>query len=175
MKSLLSTETRNSNLSPPVDVHHLSDRAEAVRRIDVSALGAVVLEPPHVPIQFLGEVVSHLAGVVGAVAVHHFAEESLPRHVQRHDLKRQIAVVLHHLAMLPRPLGRLDQLPALLDGPGRRHFRGDVFAVIHRVNGHRRVHVPRRRHEHQVNVVTLANPFPIFRTGEDIRVVCRPG
>lgn len=59
-----------------------------------------------------------------------------------------------------RLLGGVHQLPALFERRGGGNFDSDVLAVLHGVNGHRDVQLPRGHDVHQVDVVTLAKLFP---------------
>jgi hypothetical protein len=52
-------------------------------------------------------------------------------HPQNERLVVAIAAVLKHHAVPPRLFGCIDQLPAILNGCGGRHFDGGMFAMLH--------------------------------------------
>ncbi len=100
------------------------------------------------------------------------AEKSLSGHVEHDQLEGHIAIILEHHQVPSGPLGGFDQLQALLDRPGRRDFAGDVLAMVHGVDRHVGVHIPGSRDPDQVEVLALAEFFPlILRAGVKFRVV----
>ena len=106
---------------PLVDAEIPGHRPEAMGGIEVPVAADVLGPAP----QALGAVLEHdLAQVVvvGALGVQQLAEEARLHHaVDQHLLVAVVAVLDHH-AVAARPLGDLDELPALLEGHRRRHL-----------------------------------------------------
>ena len=99
---------------------------------------------------------------VGRLAVQQLAEQPQAAEVQAEQFLAAVAAVLHHHAVLPRPLGRLHQLPAFVERDAGGHLREGVLAGIHRIHAHPRVPLPRRGDDHDVDVVALEHPLVIF-------------
>lgn len=98
---------------------------------------------------------------VGAFGVEELAQKAAPHHPQDHHLAPAVTTVLHHDAVAERVLGGFNQLPTAVDGVGRGHLGGDVFAGFHRRDTHRHVPLPGRGGEHQVEIVALTEPQKI--------------
>ena len=125
-----------------VDVEELADGPQSVGGVDVAAVGAVEFEAPValvvVPEGF--EVVD-----VGPLGLEQLAEEPVLRHVERRELEEVIDAVLEHHAVALPLLGRVDQLPALLERRGGRHLDGHMLALLHGVDRHRDGEPPLRK------------------------------
>jgi len=108
--------------------------------------------------------VAHVAEVVDvrALAVDELAELAMAHEVEREHLDIAVAAVLELHAVAARALGRLDARPALLQRHRRRHFDGDVLAVLHRVERDRRVQLPGRRDVDEIEVA-VAHRLPRLR------------
>ena len=144
-----------------MDVHDLGDRAEAVRRIGIAVVGGVVFETPHVVVA--GRIVHAQPAqvvVVGSLGVYDLAEKSLLGHVQRSQLEEVVAAVFEHHEVLAGFFRGIDQLPAFVEGQCRRHFRNGMLALLHCINGDRRVHLPVGADVDQIDVIQFAGLFP---------------
>ena len=82
------------------------------------------------------------------------------RHVERRQFEEIVNAVLEHHAVAPGLLGGVDQLPALVERHGCGNLDGHMLAVLHGVDGHRHMQLPRGADVHQVDVVALAELFP---------------
>ena len=100
---------------------------------------------------------------VAAFGVQDLAEDALPDHVEDHHLRTVVVAVLHHHAVLLVFLRVLDELPAIIEGHGRRHFGRGMLAVLHGGDAHRDVPFPRRGGEDEVDVLGLAQPLEVAR------------
>ena len=98
------------------------------------------------------------------LGVHGLAKESLAQHVKHHQLGPVVAAVLHQEAVLLLFLGGLDELPAVLDGLGGRHFGRCVLAVLHGREHHRNVPFPWGRGVDEVEVFLGAEPLEVARS-----------
>ena len=126
----------------------------------------IVFQPPHIVISgFVVEVQRAQVVDISSLYVHHLAEKPLLRHIQRSHLEKVVAAVFQHHAVAARLLGRIDQLPALVDRHRGRNFQRHVFPVSHRVDGDRSVQQPRRAVVDQIDVLPFADLFPILRAG----------
>ena len=135
-----------------VDVQALRDGAEPVRRIQVAvALRGMGAAPQ--PLTVGGELHRAQVVVVAALGVEQLPEQALPHQVEHQHLAPIVAAVLHHHAVLALPLGRLDQSPAIVHRVRRGHLRRRVLPVAHGLEAHRHVPFPRRRREHQVELL----------------------
>ena len=145
------------HLVAAVDVEQLAGGTEAVRGVDVAAVIPVEFQTPAVLI-----VVPESVEVVDirTFDMENVPEQSLPGHVERRQLEEVVNAVFEHHAVPLRLLGGVHQLPALFERRGGGNFDSDVLAVLHGVNGHRDVQLPRGHDVHQVDVVTLAKLFP---------------
>ena len=140
-----------------VDVQQLARGAESVRGVDVAAVLLVEVQPPVALV-----VVPELLQVVdiGALDVENLPEEPQLGHVERRQLKEVVDAVFEHHAVALRPFGRVDQLPALLERHRRGDLEGHVPALLHGVDRHRGVQLPRRGDVDQVDVVAAAELLP---------------
>ena len=145
------------HLIAAVDIQQLAGRAEAVRGIDVAAVRLVEVEAPValviIPVGF--EVVN-----IGAFGVEYLAEQPVLSHVERRQLEEVIDTVLEHHAVALCLLGSVDQLPALVERHGGWDFDGDMLAVLHGINRHRDVQLPRGADVNQVDVIAPAKFLP---------------
>ena len=133
-----------------------------------------VREPPAALV--IGAAQLQLAQVVQvpALRVQQLAEDALPHHVEDHHLFTVVAAVLHHHAVAARLLGRVHQLPALVDRRRHRHLGGGVLPLAHRLDAHRRVQLPGRDDEDEVEIA-VAQPLPLLRpAGVRHRAPARP-
>ena len=71
--------------------------------------------------------------------------------------------------MASRPLGRIDQRPAVGDGQRRRHLDGHVLAPLHRVQCNGDVHLPVGTVIDQIDILQLADAAPVIHAGELLR------
>ena len=146
-----------------VNVHHLSNRAEAVGGIHVATVLLVVL---HAPAELLG-VVSGVYPVlipegvqvvdVGTLGVDNLTKDTLLSHVEGVELKPVVAAVLQNHAVLAVFLGEVDELPALLQVHGTGHLNGGVLAVLQSALGHGEVVVPVCSNVYKVNIGAFAD------------------
>ena len=145
-----------------VDVESLAERSEAVGGVDVTGMALVELQTPvlvvFVPERF--QIVD-----IGTFAVDEFAKEALLGHVEGGQLEEVVTAVFEHHAVALGLFGHVDKLPALRNGGGGRHFHGNMFALLHGVDGHRDVHLPVGADVDEVDVVALAEFHPSFTSG----------
>ncbi len=123
--------------------------------------------PPET-LAFVGELNPAKVVEIAGLGVKDFTEDAAADEVKGHELDPVVAAVLHHLAVLARFLGRLDQGPAIVQGHGRRDLGRGVLAVLHGREADRDVPFPRRGGEDQVEVFGFAHPLEVplpFRVG----------
>ena len=65
--------------------------------------------------------------------------------------------------------GRIDQLPAFVDGQCGWDFADGMFALFHGINGDRRMEFPVGAAIDQVNIIAFAYFFPFFFTAIKVR------
>jgi len=111
---------------------------------------------------------------VAALGVQQFPEHAATHHVQDRHLRAIVGAVLHHDAMPLCLLGGLDQLPALVERYGHRNLGGRVFAGAQRRQHHWSVPFPRRRGEHQVEVLLGHHALEVARTAVAVWFRPRP-
>ena len=146
-----------------VDVHVLADRAEAVRRIGVAG---VLLRPFKPPLALIAVLVvfAQLAHAkvmdVGSLAMHQVTQNAFPAEIQGQHLVVPVAAVFQHHAVAARLFRSVDQLPALLQRHGGRHFDRRVLAALHRIDRHRRVPQPGRADVDQIDLAGFAQRAP---------------
>ncbi len=143
-----------------IDVHAVRHRAQPVGRVQVAVPDLRVLATPQ-PLAFVGELDGPQVVQVAALGVEDLAEQPAPHHVQHHHLRAVVVAVLHHDAVPARGLGRLHQLPALVEGGGRRDLRGRVLPVLHGRHADRHVPAPGRGREDQVQILLLAHTHEV--------------
>jgi len=97
---------------------------------------------------------------VGGLAMHQIAQNAFPAEVQGQHFVISIAAVFKHHAVAARLFRGVDQLPALLQRHGGRHFDGRVLAALHRIDRHRRVPQPRRADVDQIDLAGFAQRAP---------------
>jgi hypothetical protein len=68
---------------------------------------------------------------VGTFTMDYFSEKPLPCHIKRKQLKKIIAAIFHHHAVLTGLLGCFYELPALINSYGCRNFNADMFPMLH--------------------------------------------
>ena len=90
-----------------MDVHHLADRADAVRRIYVAV---VILVIGHSPVSLVHIPERLQVVAVRTLGVDNLAEETLLGYVQAGDFKVIVAAVLQHHAVLAGALGGVHQV-----------------------------------------------------------------
>ena len=139
-----------------MDVQQLTVRSEAMRRIDITAVVAVEVEPPVVPV-LCPEVFKVMK--IGAFHMKHLTEQSALRHLQTSHLEKVIDAVLKHHTVLARPLGSIDERPDVLHRCGRRDFDGNMLPVFHCKEGDGHMMHPVGANIDDVDVVALAHLF----------------
>ena len=97
---------------------------------------------------------------IGAFGVEYLAEQPVLSHVERRQLEEVVDTVLEHHAVALCLLGSVDQLPALVERHGGWDFDGDMLAVLHGINRHRDVQLPRGADVNQVDVIAQAKFLP---------------
>ena len=97
---------------------------------------------------------------IGAFGVEYLAEQPVLSHVERRQLEEVVDTVLEHHAVALCLLGSVDQLPALVERHGGWDFDGDMLAVLHGINRHRDVQLPRGADVNQVDVIAPAKFLP---------------
>jgi len=98
---------------------------------------------------------------VAAFGVQNLAKDTLPHHVEDHHFRAVVVAVLHHHAVTPVLLGRLDHRPAVIDEHHRWYFGGRVLAVAHRREHYRQVPFPGCRREHEIEIFGLAQALEV--------------
>ena len=113
---------------PSVYVHSLAHRPQAVRRVDISPVVAVVRKPPVMPV-----LVPELFKIVDICpfTMQDFAEKPVLSHIQSSKLEKVIHTVLKLHAVFPRALRGIYQVPYLLQVHGRRHLNGHMLSMLH--------------------------------------------
>ena len=155
----LRARGHRDQIAEPVSAVHvqaLGYGPEAVRRVQVAVAPDRMLDPPAALV-VVGELELAQIMQIAALRVQQLAEQALADHTENHHLGAVVADVLHHHAVPAGPFGRFDQVPALVDGDGHRHLSGGVLAGPHRCEANRRVPLPRRRGEHQIELLLLAH------------------
>ena len=140
----------------------LATGPEPVRRIEI----AIELRRPGAapqPLALVGELDAAQVVEVAAFGVQDLAEQRPADHVEDHHLHAVVVAVLHHHAVLPVLLGRLDHRPAVVDRHRRRHFGGGVLPVLHRRQHDRHVPFPRRGVVDEIERLGLAEPLEVAR------------
>ena len=117
-----------------VNVQGLAYRAETVGGIKVSAVLLVEIQPPVVPVGLPKRI---QVVVVSPLGVNNLAKNAGLGHRERGHLEKVVAAVFQNHTVPSRALRGVHQVPAGLKGFGRRDFDGHVFAVLHRIKGHR--------------------------------------
>ena len=99
---------------------------------------------------------------VAGLAVDQFAKHPLAYHAEHQQLAFTVAAVFQHHAMPLRLLGRIDQLPALIQRDCGRHFDHGVLAVLHRADCHAHMPIPGRGN---INHVDILAPAEVLEVG----------
>ena len=120
-----------------------------------------VVEPPEA-LAAVAELERAQVVQVAALGVHHFAQQTLAHHVERHQFHAVVAAVFELHAVPARCFGGLHQLPALFERGDRGHLRRGMLAVLHGFDGHARMPLPRRRDVDQVEVLPRAEPLEVL-------------
>ena len=87
-------------------------------------------------------------------------EQPLFGHVERREFEKVVDTVFEHHTMALSLLGGVHQLPALVERRGGGNLHGDVLALLHGVDRHRDVLLPRGDDVDEVDVAALAELFP---------------
>ena len=94
--------------------------------------------------------------VVGALGMHHLAEQSLPHKVEREHFDLAVDAVLKLHAVYLAFFASLHHLPAILQRHGGGHFGQDVLAAVHRRQRDGHMQVPRRRVVDNIDITRVA-------------------
>ena len=148
------------HLIPSVDIKNLADWPKAVCRVEIP-ISEIFLKSPHALITFfLGKIERKQVMDISSFHMQNLPEKSLSGHFQGHNFKEIVAAVFQLHAMLLGSLRSFDQLPALIEGAGSRHFYCCMLARFHSKNCHWDVPFPRRGNVNQIQIWPLAHFFP---------------
>ena len=100
---------------------------------------------------------------VGTLEVCECAKETLLLHGERGLVEGIVAAVLEHEAMAACALGRVDQLPALVNCGSCRYLDGYMLALFHSIACHEGVGEPVSTYIYEVYIVSLTQLTPPFR------------
>ena len=149
------------HLVAAVYVQQLAGGAEAVRGVDVAAVLLVEFKAP-VALVVIPEGIQVVD--IRSLDMEDVAEQPLFGHVERRELEEVVDAVFEHHAVAPGLLGGIHQLPAFVERRGGGNLHGDVFALLHGVDGHRDVLLPWSDDVHEIDVVAFAELFPALLT-----------
>ena len=114
--------------------------------------------------------------VVRSTGVLELTEHAALHHLEDEQLIVPVVAVLHHQAVSPRALGRVDELRAILERVGGRNLGGGVLPRFHRRQHHGHVEFPRRGRVHEVDVVASHEvAIRLGTVGKACRLVVMPG
>ena len=136
-----------------MDVKSLADRTESMCGIEVAAIFLIELQPPVFPVS-LPERIQIV--VVGAFGMDDFTENTLLSHGESRELEEIVAAVLKNHAVPAGTLGSVHQIPASLQGFGRRNLDGYMLAVLHGIQGHGNVVYPVGADVNEIHVGVFA-------------------
>ena len=158
-----------------VDIQALSNRTQAVSRINITTVLHIIL---HTPVEVVLVIVSRILPVsipevletvdISTLSTDNVTENAILSHRQRIHLIVVIAAVLQDEAMLASLLAQVNQAPALIQVHGTRHLDSCMLAILHRKLGNREMVVPVGCDINQVDVRTLAQSLITLRAAIDI-------
>jgi len=102
---------------------------------------------------------------IRSLGMYDFPKKALPGHLVRGHLEKVIIAVLQLDAVTVRLLGRIDQLPALLNSQRSGHLQRHMLSLFHGIYADGCMQVPMGAHIHQVHVGPLAHLLPVLNTG----------
>lgn len=154
------------HLVAAVDVEHLAGGTKAVRGINVAAVLLVEVETP-VALVIVPESLQIVN--IRPLDMEDITEQPLFGQVERREFEKVVDTVFEHHTMALGLLGGVHQLPALVERRGGGNLHGDMLALLHGVDSHRHVLLPRGDDVDEVDVVAFAKLFPALLAAVSLR------
>ena len=158
-----------------VNIQALSNRAQAVSRINITTVLHVIL---HTPVEVILVIVSRILPVsipevletvdISTLSTDDVTENAILSHSQRIHLIVVVAAVLQDEAMLASLLAQVNQAPALIQIHGTRNLDGCMLAILHRKLGNWEMVIPVGCDINQVDVRTLAQSLITLLAAIDV-------
>lgn len=133
-----------------------------MRGIQVAIALGIMRCPPRAGAA-VGVPVSHLPAKIvdiSGLPMQQLADHALSTHVEKQQLLTPVVDVFHHHAMPARRLGRIDDIPQLLNRWGEWYLDKGVRSEPHRCHRHLSMQRPRCRDEYGIGSDLFEHLFP---------------